>query len=375
MNTGQIISAAGHAGLILWAVLGGTFSSAPPPYEVREVTAISAEDYAAMIAARRAPEAVASVDTPEPPEAGAAPSVASQADAPPEQDRPPETDSAEPDPAPEPPEPAPAEPAEVTDAPPVLQPPEDTAVLVPEIAERPQPRPAPRVAPEPVARPEPDVQIDDVDRAATAPEDSPETVEQDTRETAREEAATRIVTEAEKAEAAAPARSLRPRPRPAPAEQPVRTAAAPEPAEEAAPRVDDAAVEDAIAAALGAAGAADAGTGDTGTPSGPPLTAGEKDALRVAVQQCWNVGSLSTEALATTVVVTVSMFEDGRPDAASIRMTGYSGGGAEAADHAFGAARRAIIRCGANGYDLPLEKYDRWRSIEMTFNPERMRIK
>jgi len=374
MNTGQIISAAGHAGLILWAVLGGTFSSAPPPYEVREVTAISAEDYAALIAARRAPEAVASVDTPEPPEAGAAPSVASQADAPPEQDRPPETDTAEPDPAPEPPEPAPAEPAEVTDAPPVLQPPaDDTAVLVPEIAETPRLRPAPRVAPEPVARPEPDAEVDEVDRAATAPDESAETVEDDRRETAREEAATEIVTEAEKSEdAAAPARSLRPRPRPARAEEPVRTAAAPQPAAETAPRVDDAAVEDAIAAALGAAGA---GTGDTGTPSGPPLTAGEKDALRVAVQQCWNVGSLSTEALATTVVVTVSMFEDGRPDAASIRMTGYSGGGAEAADHAFGAARRAIIRCGANGYDLPFGKYDRWRSIEMTFNPERMRIK
>jgi hypothetical protein len=27
------------------------------------------------------------------------------------------------------------------------------------------------------------------------------------------------------------------------------------------------------------------------------MTDGEKDALRVAVQQCWNVGSLSTDAL------------------------------------------------------------------------------
>ena len=39
------------------------------------------------------------------------------------------------------------------------------------------------------------------------------------------------------------------------------------------------------------------------------------------------------------------------------------------------AARRAIIRCGASGYNLPVEKYDQWRDIEMTFNPERMRIK
>ncbi|MBZ0123029.1 MAG: energy transducer TonB, partial [Roseovarius sp.] len=74
-------------------------------------------------------------------------------------------------------------------------------------------------------------------------------------------------------------------------------------------------------------------------------------------------------------VVTVSMSEDGRPDEASIRMTHYSGGSADAAQHAFGAARRAIMRCGSRGYDLPVDKYDRWKSIEMTFNPERMRIK
>jgi len=95
----------------------------------------------------------------------------------------------------------------------------------------------------------------------------------------------------------------------------------------------------------------------------------------VAVEECWNVGNLSSEALATTVVVAVSMFEDGRPDIETIRLLSFSGGSADAADRAYGAARRAIIRCGAAGYDLPSGKYDRWRDIEMTFNPERMRIK
>ena len=42
---------------------------------------------------------------------------------------------------------------------------------------------------------------------------------------------------------------------------------------------------------------------------------------------------------------------------------------------AYEAARRAIIRCGAKGFDLPREKYDHWRDIKMTFNPEKMRIK
>jgi hypothetical protein len=110
-------------------------------------------------------------------------------------------------------------------------------------------------------------------------------------------------------------------------------------------------------------------------PAGPPLSQGERDALRVAVQNCWNVGSLSSAALATTVVVGVSMGRDGRPDVGSVRLIGSEGGSGEAVNQAFEAARRAIIVCGSSGYDLPEDKYERWRDIEMTFNPEEMRIK
>ena len=113
----------------------------------------------------------------------------------------------------------------------------------------------------------------------------------------------------------------------------------------------------------------------TPVPSGPPLTSGEKSDLIFAVSQCWNVGSLSTEALATTVVVGVQMTEEATPIVSSIRMLNFSGGSDRAARQAFQAARRAIIRCGASGYGLPKEKYGQWREIEMTFNPERMRIR
>ena len=108
---------------------------------------------------------------------------------------------------------------------------------------------------------------------------------------------------------------------------------------------------------------------------GPPMTSGEKEALRVAVSACWNTGSLSTDALRTTVVVSVAMSEDGRPKTETIEMVGASGGSGDAARQAFEAARRAIIRCGANGFGLPVDKYATWREIEMTFNPEKMRIK
>ena len=69
------------------------------------------------------------------------------------------------------------------------------------------------------------------------------------------------------------------------------------------------------------------------------------------------------------------MSQDGKPLAETIRMLTSSGGTGTAARQAFEAARRAIIRCGAQGFGLPVDKYDHWREIEMTFNPEKMRIK
>ncbi|MEO0541510.1 MAG: hypothetical protein AAFZ80_11690 [Cyanobacteria bacterium P01_A01_bin.105] len=91
--------------------------------------------------------------------------------------------------------------------------------------------------------------------------------------------------------------------------------------------------------------------------------------------QCWNVGSLSTDALSTIVTVGFDMNTDGTPVTGSLAMVSSSGGNAQAAQQAFEAARRAIIRCGARGFDLPREKYEQWRQIEMTFNPEQMRIR
>ena len=363
LDTGQKISAVGHVGLLSVAIFGGTLSAEPLPFQVTEVTAISAEDYATLFDAEPSPEAVANVDTPEPPEAGQAPDLNATVDTEVTQATPEPTETSDPDQTPEVVQPAPPE-AEVSDEAPVLQPPsEDVAVLVPEIAEESRPEAAPRVAPETIAQPDPDVQIDDVDQRATSEDSTAEQIEEAQDETAQEAASERIVTEAD----VAPARSLRPQARPTTRPQPAETQTA-EPAEPAEPDSD--AVDDAVAAALGGTD-----TESQAAPSGPPLTSGEKDALRVAVQQCWNVGSLSTDALNTTVIVAVSMQQDGKPNTGSIRMIDATGGSGAAASQAFEAARRAIIRCGANGFPLPVEKYDQWRDIEITFNPENMRIR
>ena len=69
------------------------------------------------------------------------------------------------------------------------------------------------------------------------------------------------------------------------------------------------------------------------------------------------------------------MLETGVPDSGSIRLVTFSGGTEAGAQQAFEAARRAIIRCGARGFPLPVEKYSQWRDIEMTFNPEGMQFR
>ncbi|MDK3073250.1 energy transducer TonB [Sedimentitalea sp. JM2-8] len=344
MDTGTKISAIAHAGLIGVAFLGGAFRSEPLPFEVREVSVISSEDFAALTAPRE-PETVR--ESPRPP---IRPEPAAES-----------VPAPEPEPVVQPPEPQPI---------PEIDEPEP--VVVPEAA---APKPIERVAPEPVPTPPEDAKPDSQTRTEVTNDAGAETPQEQQEATAPEEATDRIVTEADAVEAKTFAPQLSPRP---PSIRPERPTPAPtptaQPIQETAPEPEPAPdTSDAVNAAL--AEALSAGSNAPEAPTGPPLSAGEKDALRVAVSECWNVGSLSSAALATTVVVGVSMAQDGKPISDSIRMLSSSGGDSGSARQAFEAARRAIIRCGSTGFDLPAEKYGQWRDIEMTFNPERMRIK
>jgi len=239
----------------------------------------------------------------------------------------------------------------------------------------PKPLPAPRVAPLPAPAPEPLVDTAPAEETPRQPslEPLPEAPEPAEPAAAPPEATTEIVTEAEQ-ETAAPRKSPRPTARP---RRQAAVAATETPAETAEPPVETPDQSAAIAAALAeAVAAAEAPPSPAGGLSGGGgLTAREKDAFRLAISRCWNVGSLSSEALRVTVTVAVTFTEDGRPVADSIRMISADGGSGRAARRAFEAARRAVIRCGASGYDLPPEKYADWREVELVFNPERMRIK
>ncbi|MEP3919540.1 energy transducer TonB [Ascidiaceihabitans sp.] len=375
MDVGQVISGTGHVALIGWVLLGGVFQSEPLPIEATEVSVISGADFAALIAGQEAPSSATDVAQPAQPDpVDDAPDVPQTSDSVAETPVPQAVETPPADQVPDVTELAPPPEADVDDVAPELPtPPAETAVLVPEQAEEAVPLPSDRVAPDPVAQPDPEAALDPVQQDAVTESETGETPQETQEATAPEAASDQIVTEAEKP-AAAPNASLRPPSRPS---RPVPAAQTPQP--ETQPQTQttqddnssdtDAAVQAALDAALSA-------TNDTPTaPSGPPMSAGEKDALRVAVSSCWNVGSLSSDALQTTVTVSVAMSQDGKPIASSVRMLSSEGGTASAAKQAYETARRAIIRCGARGFPLPADKYDQWKEIEMTFNPERMRIK
>lgn len=323
VHAGAAISGAGHLALILWLMIGSALTPrVEETLEATEVTLLSAEEFAALL-----PQEQPEPDAPEPAEGA------------PESTTPEVSDI--------------AQPLETS-------PDEDTQLAVtPPEADR--PRAAPRVAPEPSAEPAPEA-VPDIETTPEVSLDAPGETQPEADATAPEAATTRTVPNAtpDGQETLAPQASTRPRGRPDRPEAP-ETATAEAPPSETA-------VEDAVAAAVAEALEAPA-------PTGPPMTGAERDALRISVQRCWNVGSLSSDALRVTVTLLVEMTPDGKPDNGSIRLLEASGGSDGAVTQAFEAARRAVIRCGAQGFDLPLDKYDQWREIEMVFNPERMRIR
>jgi len=105
-----------------------------------------------------------------------------------------------------------------------------------------------------------------------------------------------------------------------------------------------------------------------------PRTAGKKAALATKIQSCWNVGSLSAEALRLSIKVSVNLAESGMPEAKSITMVSHNGTNEAAAAQAFEAARRAIIRCGSDGFELPPDEYEEWKTITLEFDTEGMRV-
>lgn len=287
------------------------------------------------------------------------------------------------------------------------------------------PPPADRVAPEAQPRPDTPSRADRKVAASVPDPDAPPAPakELETKAAAPEEAAERLVTEAERPDpdlaadldadlspAAPPMTSAIPVGRPAAlrtaaaapeaapeapatpvAEAPAKPEPAPKPEPELAPKPEPKteiaakpapkpepatkpkpAPKPAPAAATKTADAAGTAAASAGAdaPVGQPLTSGEVSGIKGTISKFWNKGMLERtkgyEDLVVTMRITLDMQGKmvGQPEMISPT-------GAAAADPRFkqaGAiAARALQR--AAPYDLPPGKFARWRTIEVTFNP------
>ncbi len=365
MHIGHYISGAAHVGVIGWVLFGAGFRAEPPPFEVTGVSVVTLEEFDRITASERPLVPATDVATPVAPTiSDAVPELTSAVDDAPALETPDSASATPPDGTPDVSELTAPAPTDVTDQAPELElPGEDMAVLIPRESTRPMVRPSERVAPEPIALPEPDTKIDDIKQDATTPDESAaENVEEPKEETAPEAASTEIVTEVKEQVALAPKASLRPVLRPGSRPKPRPQVSEPDTATPG--ESPSASTDAAVAAALAEQPSA---------PSGPPLTRGEKDALRVSVQKCWVV-DVGSQAANVTVTVGFAMDLDGKV-AGAITLLSSENGTGKAVETAFQAARRAVLRCQKGGYKLPTDKYDHWREIEITFNPEKMRLK
>jgi hypothetical protein len=410
MERSQVISGVGHAAVVLWVVLGDWLfapTELPPPAAV-QVSMVTSDELAAMDAAAAStkPEAVQ-------------PEVKKPANVKPLKKPAPkpaaEKPVAPPKPADPPPEIPVAELAQPDEAPPATAPIDEVAqpLPVPETTEPAKPKKAVKIldAPSNDAEKLPEV----VDVATPEISDQPSDLPQveDKPAAAPEETAQTIVPEAEKTDAPelAPTKSVRPQSRPdkpVKPEEPVvdpqiaidaqaekdakaeddkqaeadaKAAAKAEAEAEAQAEADAKAAQDAVDAALADATAEDAPAtdakpqdgGQTNIPEGPPMSSGEIDGIRVGIGQCWSTGTLSTAAEGVALTLRVEMNEDGTPIKDSITMTNFTGGDEAAAQQAFEAARRAVMRgvkgCGGKpGYQLDPAKYGQWNVMNLHFD-------
>ncbi len=383
-QTGTVVSAIGHAGLILWVLVGDWLFSAAPPQEVivTSVSMISAEEFNALQAAATPTPAqeTAPVRPQARPEEVTPPPEPVPEPAPEPQPEP------EPDPLPEPeplPDPAPA-PNDLPQA-------ETEQVLPSESLDiQPVPEAADIIAPDPV-QPETDARTSDTPQPAVAEDPAAEQVidRKPTEETVARNTGDVTRTEANAQDTAETGMqtSIRPKSRPERAAKPD-----PEPDPEPDPRpaevaqstelqvqpVDDADTQAAIDALLGEAAAepeeTPAATGGENRPQGPPLTGGEMGDISSAIARRWNLGAASTDVMSSMVVVRVSFDESGRP--VNFELIDSSGPTQAAVDNLFRIAQRAVNRTHQEGgIPLPPGKFDTWRVLDLVFDANGMRVR
>jgi hypothetical protein len=374
MSTGSYISLTLHTGLVGWLLFGGDFDPKPLEVPVTEVSVVSAEMFDILVN-NTPPSIDTSLEkaTTQPDIEQSEPPIGPVMDIAPEKTTQGLSPNVQNDTLPESVPDKPVRMEEVVIIPPVdLAEPDVEHPKLLETSLAPKPRPALRVAPVAVAPPAPDIDIGDITIDAAAPQAVLAEVAQEQTAKAPEATSPEIVTEAENPSEAikisklAPPRSVRPQKRPLP--RPLVETPEEQTTSVAAP-IDPLAV--ALAEALSGADVVPEAEGNVTEALAPQVIRG----MQLAISPCWNLGASSSAALFTTVVVGMELSIEGKPLANSIYLVGYEGGDSESAQRAFESAQRAIKECGAQGFELPADQYSAWQNVEITFNPEKMRVR
>ena len=114
-----------------------------------------------------------------------------------------------------------------------------------------------------------------------------------------------------------------------------------------------------------------ASTGSTAARTDQPLTMSEIDAIRTQIQRCWNVPAGARDARDLKIQIRFVLNRDGSlrgdPEIVDRQRASSDPFYRTAAE----SARRAVLQCSPLK-NLPPDKYDRWRDIELTFDPKEM---
>jgi hypothetical protein len=102
-------------------------------------------------------------------------------------------------------------------------------------------------------------------------------------------------------------------------------------------------------------------------PTGVTMTANELDALRSRLAQCWNPPIGFVDPAEVRVVLLLTFNADGSLAADPQLLEAPQGQFARQAPES---AMRAVRRCAP--YNLPAGKYDAWREVKVTFDPQDM---
>ena len=166
-------------------------------------------------------------------------------------------------------------------------------------------------------------------------------------------------------------------------QKPVTQEAAPKKAEteveppEADTKKDDApssekAFQSLIEQALGPSGAtaSASASGRTHDPS-QPMSVSEIDEVRRQIERCWNIPAGARDAGDHVVTIRVEMSPDATPRSAIV-LNEASTHGNPFHRAAAESALRAVLNPRCHPFRLPIEKYERWKTMTLVFNPKDM---